>query len=603
MTPIVLLLSGMLSVLAFQPRLPAQDSPSIYLPLASRVDVLIAVNTFEDELNDDGDCALREAIQASNTQAPVDECPAGKGNDVILLQAGVYTLTIDRTGPDDNSTGDLYITSIVTLLGAGRDATIVRAAMRDRVFQVGQNADVVIGQLTVENGLADFAFPGGLLTRCGGGGLLNAGRLALVNATLRDNQTRDGLVSEFLECGSAPWGGAICNLGAGRLRMTHTSVIGNRAGKGANVCYRHQGSGGHGGAIHNLGELIVEDSLIAGNEGGQGFPGGFAGSGGGIYNDVDATLVVISSTITGNAGGVGMSDQYLSLDGGGGHGGGLYNRGIFTITHSAITGNTAGEGVYGHGGSGGGIYNDYREDVVSIISSTIADNIAGTGHTVVEVEPPGGSGGGIYNEGVIHLVASSVLSNVTGIDEGVDYGDQGGGIANLGVLTVTNSTFSHNQAREDRGGGIFNDGFLYMDHATVVSNTAATDGGGIDSTDGEETAVKSTLFGGNTAGGAGSDCAGTISSSGHNLIVDTGGCTIQGDETGNVYGQPASITELGDWGGPTWTHELEALSPAVDAGACDDLTNTAVLTDQRGVARPQGTGCDIGAVETGTTGR
>ena len=38
----------------------------------------ITVNTTEDELNADGDCSLREAIEAANTDSTVDACPAGQ---------------------------------------------------------------------------------------------------------------------------------------------------------------------------------------------------------------------------------------------------------------------------------------------------------------------------------------------------------------------------------------------------------------------------------------------------------------------------------------------------------------------------------------------
>ena len=34
--------------------------------------VMITVNTYADELNADGDCAVREAIQAANTDTAVD---------------------------------------------------------------------------------------------------------------------------------------------------------------------------------------------------------------------------------------------------------------------------------------------------------------------------------------------------------------------------------------------------------------------------------------------------------------------------------------------------------------------------------------------------
>jgi hypothetical protein len=53
------------------------------------------------------------------------------------------------------------------------------------------------------------------------------------------------------------------------------------------------------------------------------------------------------------------------------------------------------------------------------------------------------------------------------------------------------------------------------------------------------------------------------------------------------------LEPLANNGGPTWTHELKVGSPAVDAAVC----SPAFDTDQRGVLRPQGSGCDIGAYE------
>jgi hypothetical protein len=54
------------------------------------------------------------------------------------------------------------------------------------------------------------------------------------------------------------------------------------------------------------------------------------------------------------------------------------------------------------------------------------------------------------------------------------------------------------------------------------------------------------------------------------------------------------LAALADNGGPTQTHALLPGSPAIDA-ASDDCPPPA--TDQRGVSRPQGAKCDIGAFE------
>lgn len=64
-------------------------------PLAQVRETAIVVNTLEDDLNDGGgDCSLREAIEATNTDSSVDGCPADDGDDAILLPAGSYLLTL-----------------------------------------------------------------------------------------------------------------------------------------------------------------------------------------------------------------------------------------------------------------------------------------------------------------------------------------------------------------------------------------------------------------------------------------------------------------------------------------------------------------------------
>src|SRR5262245_15603205 len=75
----------------------------------------ITVDTTADEnaaAADNGACALREAIQAANTNLAVDSCAAGSpgATDTITLADGAtYTLTTSGTGENAASTGDLDI--------------------------------------------------------------------------------------------------------------------------------------------------------------------------------------------------------------------------------------------------------------------------------------------------------------------------------------------------------------------------------------------------------------------------------------------------------------------------------------------------------------
>jgi hypothetical protein len=145
----------------------------------------------------------------------------------------------------------------------------------------------------------------------------------------------------------------------------------------------------------------------------------------------------------------------------------------------------------------------------------------------------------------------------------------GGGIeSNADTLTITDSTIAKNQAGE-RGGGI-----------VAVGAVTVT--------------LEATILAGNTAPPAsGPDCRGTVDSTGHNLIETTQGCTLHSVGSDKLNKQ-ALLGPLHANGGPTETMALLNGSPAIDAilkSACP------LPVDQRGVSRPQGPRCDIGAYE------
>ncbi len=233
-------------------------------------------------------------------------------------------------------------------------------------------------------------------------------------------------------------------------------------------------------------------------------------------------------------------------------------------------------GVAATDGFGGGIFN--------------------AGNLTLEVSVVQGSfaqfgGGGISNDGTLNLRRSTITGNST------DPGATGGGVENFGgSLDVFQSTISGNQA--DFGGGIeSSDGDVTLLFSTVAENSAAaTEGGGV-LNDGTFTA-KNSLVANSSAGG---DCAGggTFSTAGANMATDN---TCPGFD--EVTPSALALAPLADNGGPTTTHALGASSSAVDAAvdctAIDGTTN--VDDDQRGVTRPQGSACDIGAFELASAG-
>jgi CSLREA domain-containing protein len=327
--------------------------------------------------------------------------------------------------------------------------------------------------------------------------------------------------------------------------------------------------------ISNRGVLTLVRSAVTGS------------AAGGITNYDHTTVSLSNSTISRNGahgllnqgGAIQVSGSTISYNGGTG----IHHwRGTATpLDHVRVVGNS-GPGVTA-----------VRTDL-SIIHSAIARN----------------SGGGIYNwRSKLRIDNTAVINNTTV--------GNGGGI--LGTAPprggsetwITNSTISENSAAV--GGGIFCEDntygacVLHLVNTTVAFNRASGGGGGI-ALIGEEyvsLSLSNTLVALNTAPaspdltGPGEQVYEYISAS-SSLVGDgtgTGLTNDDGNQVGNVAPYTAPIDpKLGgllDNGGPTRTHALLAGSPAIDAASSTECP----ATDQRGVGRPQGAGCDIGSYE------
>ena len=193
----------------------------------------IAVTATNDELNTDGDCSLREAIQAANTDTGVDSCLSGNGADTIMVPAGTYTLSLPSL-EDSNTSGDLDIVGDLTIHGAGAASTIIDGGDIDRVFDVQIGANVAISGLTITNGSSGPANDGG--------GIRNAGTLT-VNSSVIDRNWAGN--NDSYESGAS--GGEIFNSGV--LTLIDTAVSDNDALDG--------------GGIVNTGSMVLTRSTIS----------------------------------------------------------------------------------------------------------------------------------------------------------------------------------------------------------------------------------------------------------------------------------------------------------------------------------------------------
>ena len=155
----------------------------------------------------------------------------------------------------------------------------------------------------------------------------------------------------------------------------------------------------------------------------------------------------------------------------------------------------------------------------------------------------------------------------------------GGGIYNVGNLTVSTSTLNNNSANAGNG---------------------ATGGGVYSSTSGS-TNVRDTIIAGNkSANGIGPDVSGSFTSNGYNLIGDSTGSTGFG-AIGDIVGTGDNpidprLAPLDFNGGSTQTLALLPDSLAIDAGD-PTVLDTDPTTDQRGLPRVSNGRADIGAFE------
>jgi hypothetical protein len=351
--------------------------------------------------------------------------------------------------------------------------------------------------------------------------------------------------------------------GAGAIMNSGTAIVSNCS---FNNCSGN-GVSDDAGAIENSGTLTVGNSTFNSNSANYG--------GGAITNSGTATIS--SSTFNSN----------LCIYGGAGA---ITNSGVLTLNYSTLSGNRKDPNSPGYGGGandaqGGAIAN---WGALTINNSTISGNDAKGGNSGATASglstgTGNGMGGGIYTSGGTLSINSSTIADneaIGGSTAGLSYAGtaSGGGLYIAGgSVSINNSTLADNQAISgagtvpgtEYGGGIYNaagPGALQM-YDTILAD--------------------------NSAGTAGPDMEGGVTSLGHNLIGNSsGGSGFAASDLVNVNPQ---LGPLQNNGGPTQTMALLPGSPAIDAG---DNTS-APAYDQRGPGFPRivnGT-IDIGAFE------
>ena len=330
------------------------------------------VDSLGDTVASDGVVALREAIQAANTNAAVHDAAAGSAADTDTITFDQAALEAEALAADpgwipaDGLTitlggTQLDITDDLSITGLGQDVLAIDGDGISRVLNTTAVA-VELSGLTITGGHTWD-------NEHGGGVYQDAGTLTLTDCTVSGNTTESGM-----------WiygnGGGIFS-DSGTLTLTNSTVSGNTAGYhgggicsyGSTVTLTGSTVDGNtirwsGGGIYSSGALTLTDSTVSGNA-----TITTLGAGGGICND-GGTATLTNSRIAGNTARWNV--------------GGISNQdGEMTLTNCAVTGNTSDFTTGGIGNDGG---------TLTLTNSTVSGNSADD------------LGGGIYN------AASSTLT-------------------------------------------------------------------------------------------------------------------------------------------------------------------------------------------------
>ncbi|MCY2991124.1 MAG: FG-GAP-like repeat-containing protein [Planctomycetota bacterium] len=329
-------LSGMPAGLGFQ---PSYNASNVSLMAA------MVVNSTADSVDaNPGDGIAADALGRTTLRAAIMEANARPGPDMILLGAGTYDLSIPGASEDAAATGDLDITSDLTIIGAGADVTIVDANQLDRVFDVQSGAPLTLSHVTVTGGHVETLAPGEgydyrLLSS--GGGVRSLGDIEIDHAVIADNE--------------AYYGGGIFNDEGKLLVVADSTIMNNRADE-------------RGGGVYNRGTATVTNSVLSLNTA--------VGAGGALFGG--NTTTIRRSTFTGNSATAGgaiaetngtIEDSTFSANTASADGGAIGLSGVtLTISRSLFTGNIAHRAA--------GAIDQNGPGILTIVGSTISGNQA-----------------------------------------------------------------------------------------------------------------------------------------------------------------------------------------------------------------------------------
>jgi len=248
---------------------------AITLALSLSVSTVQAANIWVDTASDGvtGQCRLRDAIIAANTDAVVEGCAAGSGADFIrLLNIAGSTITLGGTRLPT-------VTSEVTLQG---ESVTIDAAGNSGLLDVS-GGSLSISRLSLDNGYAN------LVNDHSGGGIRvrNGASLALHESTISNSTAKSN-------------GGAISIEDGGENVVITGSTLSNNSALGTVADTYGNGGGLFLAPVAGGVTLTLLNSTLSGNTASV-----TTGYGGGLYeySKGSATINIANSTLFGNTAG------------------------------------------------------------------------------------------------------------------------------------------------------------------------------------------------------------------------------------------------------------------------------------------------------------
>ena len=346
-------------------------------------------------------------------------------------------------------------------------------------------------------------------------------------------------------------------ISTGSLITTVASTRVEIIGKGAGTSIVEKSADGHRFIRNNGTGLILRKFTI------QNYKLTAASGGAAVYSAVASAIVILDRmTLQSNTEAAGFGAGALSIGA----------NTTLTISKSSFISNT----VSGNG-YGGAVGIGAASTAVTITDSLFQSNsISAAGYL--------GGALSVNASGSITLERNLFNSNSAG---------SGGNSAiyatSSGAINLINNTFTGNT--QSTGVSVRLDSSATLTNNTFANNTSTTSGPVVVSMNGGT--LLNNIFYNNKFGSTKSNCSGTTQTSSGGNLSDTASTDCRTSHASDLNNSDPLLVSLADNGGSTHTLMLGLGSPAIDGGQNTGCPSV----DQRGVSRPSGTSCDIGAVE------